>query len=105
MGLYSSHGKLRTIGRTLGEVTLSGEEDKLITLGEELSKEDYIKERRSLQGNVCADRSIRKEILKVTMGKIWKKSKLMVFKAVGKNIFTVTFETESDKLRVMNDRS
>lgn len=87
-----------------GKLTLSGEEDKTITLGEKLSEEDQSKEQRSLLGKVCTDRTIGKEILKVTMGKIWRISKPEVIHEVEKNMFTITFDTESDKLRVLDGR-
>lgn len=87
-----------------GKLTFSSEEDELITLGDELSGEDRNKERFSVMGMLCADRSIGKEIIKNTMGKIWRISKPAVFHEVGKNLFTVTFEKESDKLRVMDER-
>lgn len=33
-------------------------------------------------------------------GKIWKLSKLAIFKKMGKNTFSITFANEADKLRV-----
>lgn len=53
---------------------------------------------------VCTDRTIEKEILKITMEKIWRISKLVVIHEVVKNLFTITFDTELDKLRVLDRR-
>lgn len=38
------------------------------------------------------------------MGKIWCLSKPAAFTKVGKNMFIVTFATETDKQRVVNDK-
>lgn len=86
-----------------GKLTLSGEEDEPITQGKELSRDGRIREQRSLLDKICANRSIEKEILKATMKKIWWISKSMIFKEVGKNLFPITFETKSNKLRAIAD--
>lgn len=86
-------GSWELLEESWGKLTLLHEEVEPITLGVELMGEDLFKESRSLLGKLCIDRSIGKEILKATMGKIWQISKPANFKEVGKNLFTITFET------------
>lgn len=86
------------------KLLLSREEDELINLGEDLSGDDKIKESQSLIGKVCADQSIGKDIMKTTLGKIWRISKPAIIHEVGKYCFTITFDYELDKLRVLDGR-
>lgn len=47
------------------------------------------------------ERSVSKEAVRTTMGKIWKLSNFAEFKKAGKNVFIITFSTEVDKHRVL----
>lgn len=87
-----------------GKLSLSGEKDELINLGEDLSGDDKIKENQSLIGKVCVDQSIGKDIMKTTLGKIWRINKPAIIHKVGKYCFTITFDYESNKLRVLDGR-
>lgn len=66
-------------------------------VGETLLEDDKINERHSLIGRIFIDRAVSKETIKGMIGKIWWLSKPAVFIEVGKNIFIVTFDTETDK--------
>lgn len=66
------------------------------SIGGSTPLEDRIKERLSLVGKLCVEPSVGSEVLKNTMGRIWKISKQARFKAVGKNVFTITLATEAD---------
>lgn len=71
---------------------------------DEFSVSDQIKEQRSLLGKLCLDRMTGKEVPRNTMGKIWKISKPAIFRDLGSNLFSITFETKTDKLRVSDGR-
>lgn len=90
-------GSWEFLEESWSKLTLLGEGDEPIALDEEQTEEDSFKESRSLLGKLCIDRGIGKEILKATMGKVWRISTPANFKEVGKNLFTITFATESDK--------
>lgn len=84
------------------KLQLNVEEEDPMLVEDDVYSSDHIKERRSLLEKVCIDRNIAREILKTTMGKIWRISELTIFQAIGKNIYTITFAMEADKHWVMN---
>lgn len=75
------------------KLQLTQEEEEPIALGEDLPVIDHIKERKIILWKLCMDRSIGKEVLKSTMGKI---SKLVFFREMGNNVYSITFATEAD---------
>lgn len=71
-------------------------------MGDEEVMEMYnIKERRSLVGKICSDRSINRKSIQHTMRKIWRLSKVASFKEVKRNLFIITFSTEAEKQKVV----
>lgn len=71
-------------------------------MGDEEVTEMYnIKERRSLVGKICSDRSINRKAIQYTMRKIWRLSKVASFKEVKRNLFIITFSTEAEKQKVV----
>lgn len=83
---------------------MSEEEQIGITMGEAVLEEEHIKERRSLVGRICTDWSISRDTIQTTMGRIWRLHKVASFKEANKNLFIVTFSTETEKQRVMAGR-
>lgn len=80
------------------------DEEHPLSSDDDLLEEDRLKERRSLMGKIFSDRVIGVEAVRLTLGKIWKISKLGLFKIVGHNTYMIMFANEADKLRVMDGR-
>lgn len=80
------------------------EKEKDTILVEEDTPEELIKERHYLVGKIFSDRRINRETMESTMGKIWRISKQAAFTEVEKNMFMVTFATETDKYKVMSGK-
>lgn len=51
-------------------------------------------------GKIFFKNNISREIVRSTMGKIWRISKSTTFIEVGTNMFIIMFATETDKFRV-----
>lgn len=83
---------------------MTKDEQPPIILDDETLMEEHIKICRSLVGRVNANGVIGVKVLRQTMGSIWKISKVANFKAVGNNMFMITFSIEADKERVMARR-
>lgn len=90
-------GGIGLLEENWGKLKLYEEEQDVIVVGETLSEEDKIKERRSLLGRIFIDRAISKETIRGMTRKIWRLRKPPVFTEVGMNTFIVTFATETDK--------
>lgn len=86
------------------KLRLNSDEEDPIQVEDEFSVSNRIKERRSLLGKLCLDSMVGKEVLRTTMGKIWKISKPAIFRDLGSNLFSITFESETDKLKVSDGR-
>lgn len=96
---------LKILEERWGQLRLSKEEQVRLTMDEEeLTDQDTIKERRSLVEKICTERSIIRDAIQSTMGKIWKLGKAATFKEVEKNLFIVTFSTEAEKERVSSGK-
>lgn len=57
------------------KLCLNEEEQVTIVVGDDVSEEGIIKERRSLIGKILSKRNISQEKVRSTMGKIWRISK------------------------------
>lgn len=53
---------------------------------------------------ICTERNISKEAIQSTMGKIWKLNRIASFKEAEKNLFIITFSTDSEKQRVVRGK-
>lgn len=73
-------------------------------MGESSLELDRGKSNKSLMGKLCSEKSVGKVILQTTIGIVWKISKIAVFKEMNPNLFIITFNTEVDKIRVLEGR-
>jgi hypothetical protein len=55
-------------------------------------------------GNLLADRTVGKEIIKTPLIRAWQPTRQVTFKSVGVNIFLIEFENEWDKTQIMESR-
>lgn len=83
------------------KLKLTEEEKDPISVEDDLSEDECIKERRSIIGKLCMNRIINKDVLRITMGRIWRTSKPALYKEVGKNLLNISFAMETDKHRVI----
>lgn len=83
---------------------LSEEEQDTIVVGEDIPDKERIKERCSLVRKIFSDRSMSWEIVRGTMGRIWRINKQAAFTKVGKNTSIITFATKTNKYRVMSGK-
>lgn len=80
-------------------LSLTEEELAPIKVDKDPLEEDEVKSRKSLLGKLCSNRSIGKEVIQTTMGKIWKICRKVIFKEMSQNLFMITFATEQTKPR------
>lgn len=87
------------------QLRLTNEEQVVIVVEEEMPEVDKIKEHRSVIGRIGMDKTLGREVVRATMGKVWRISKRPIFTTVGKNTFIITSDMEADKYRVLEGRS
>lgn len=78
---------LKSLGGKWEQLRLTEEEDDFFFLDDEANEADRTKERRSLIGKICIERTIGKEVIRKTVGRIWRISKPATFTEVEKYIF------------------
>ncbi|XP_041025325.1 uncharacterized protein LOC121265703 [Juglans microcarpa x Juglans regia] len=100
----SSKGGMENLEAQWKKFRLSEEERLVVDVGEEIEGDVRECGERSIIGKICMERTIGREILAVTMGKIWRISKPAEFREVGDNKFVITFQSLNDKRRVLDGR-
>lgn len=55
-------------------------------------------------GKVYMDRTIGREVIAATIAKVWRVSRQARFQEIGSNIFSITFATQAEKMRVIEGR-
>lgn len=85
-------------------LSLTEEELVHITVEEDSAEQYDIKSKQSLLGKMCSNKSVGKEILQTTMGKIQKISEKAIFKEITQSLFTITFATEADIAKILEGR-
>lgn len=75
---------------------LTEEEDSEINVDEECLAAETKKGEQSLVGKLCSDRIISKEVVLLTMAKIWKTGQPFYFQDISPNLFVISFETQED---------
>lgn len=83
---------------------LSKVEDQIIELEEDAVDDVTQKGELCLIRKVQMDRSIGSSLIEGVMAKVWRLSRKARFKAVGSNIFIMSFATYVDKMRVEHGR-
>lgn len=96
--------KISYLEEKWNQIKLSKGEQNIIVVEKTLSKDDKINERCNLIGKIFTDCHISKQTIRGMMRKIWRISKPTTFIKVGKNMFIVTFTTETDKQKVINGK-
>ncbi|KAF5471500.1 hypothetical protein F2P56_008288 [Juglans regia] len=100
----SSEGGMKNLEAQWEKFRLSEEEMLVVDVGKEVEQDVWECGEQSIVGKICMERSIGMEILAVTMGKIWRINKPAEFREIGDNKFVITFQSLSDKLRVLDGR-
>lgn len=83
---------------------LTEDEHKEILFDEEKVIEANKRGECSIIGKIQAERIINKEVLRSTLVKIWKTSKIFTVINIRPNLFLIKFESHSNKKRVLQNR-